>query len=284
MNFKRIISIVLVCLMATMSMTAKVRKSKAPVKITCIGASITEGAMTANPATDSYPAQLGRMLGERYVVSNFGVGGCTMLRKGDCPYWEKEAYQQALASEPDIVFIDLGGNDSKAVNRVHMDEFVKDACEMIASFQNLPTKPRIIVLTPIVSFVEDSNGIYDEVICSKVSPKTIEAADRMRVEVLDMHSVLNRRPDLMPDCIHPNTEGSGLMARKMCDYLKAYPQKPSEGMTIDGMANNPFITHLFTADPSAHVWEDGRLYVYASHDIFPPQGFNPKYLHIPAML
>lgn len=37
-------------------------------------------------------------------------------------------------------------------------------------------------------------------------------------------------------------------------------------------AGNPFITHLYTADPSARVWEDGRLYVYASHDIAPPRG------------
>ncbi|PUZ25075.1 glycosyl hydrolase family 43 [Chitinophaga parva] len=35
---------------------------------------------------------------------------------------------------------------------------------------------------------------------------------------------------------------------------------------------NPFITHMYTADPSAHVWADGRLYVYASHDIDPPRG------------
>ncbi|SDM49103.1 Por secretion system C-terminal sorting domain-containing protein [Catalinimonas alkaloidigena] len=35
---------------------------------------------------------------------------------------------------------------------------------------------------------------------------------------------------------------------------------------------NPFIRHLFTADPSAHVWEDGRLYVYSSHDLAPPRG------------
>ena len=37
-------------------------------------------------------------------------------------------------------------------------------------------------------------------------------------------------------------------------------------------AQNPFIKHMFTADPSAHVWKDGRLYVYASHDIDPPRG------------
>jgi hypothetical protein len=29
---------------------------------------------------------------------------------------------------------------------------------------------------------------------------------------------------------------------------------------------------MYTADPSAHVWKDGRLYVYASHDIAPPRG------------
>ena len=36
--------------------------------------------------------------------------------------------------------------------------------------------------------------------------------------------------------------------------------------------SNPFITHMYTADKSAHVWADGRLYVYASHDIDPPRG------------
>ncbi|MDB5110055.1 MAG: glycosyl hydrolase family 43, partial [Mucilaginibacter sp.] len=35
---------------------------------------------------------------------------------------------------------------------------------------------------------------------------------------------------------------------------------------------NPFITDIYTADPSAHVWKDGRLYVYPSHDVAPPRG------------
>lgn len=38
------------------------------------------------------------------------------------------------------------------------------------------------------------------------------------------------------------------------------------------MAGNPFITSIYTADPSAHVWSDGRLYVYPSRDIDPPKG------------
>jgi hypothetical protein len=37
-------------------------------------------------------------------------------------------------------------------------------------------------------------------------------------------------------------------------------------------AQNPFVRDIYTADPSAHVWADGRLYVYPSHDIAPPRG------------
>ena len=36
--------------------------------------------------------------------------------------------------------------------------------------------------------------------------------------------------------------------------------------------SNPFVRHIYTADPSAHVWKDGRLYVYPSQDIAPPRG------------
>ncbi|GAO42570.1 family 43 glycosylhydrolase [Flavihumibacter petaseus] len=47
------------------------------------------------------------------------------------------------------------------------------------------------------------------------------------------------------------------------------PEKPD---LFDTEHRNPFVTSLYTADPSAHVWADGRLYVYPSHDIDPPRG------------
>ena len=47
---------------------------------------------------------------------------------------------------------------------------------------------------------------------------------------------------------------------------------PKKSETPIVLGKNPFVTHMYTADPSAHVWEDGRLYVYASHDINPPRG------------
>ena len=42
--------------------------------------------------------------------------------------------------------------------------------------------------------------------------------------------------------------------------------------SFSAFAQNPIIRHIYTADPSAHVWNDGRLYVYPSHDIDPPKG------------
>ncbi len=76
------------------------------IKIACIGASIAEGARLENKKTQSYPAQLQTMLGDGYEVVNYGVGSCTMLRKGDKPYWSMPAYREALACNPDIVLID----------------------------------------------------------------------------------------------------------------------------------------------------------------------------------
>ena len=57
------------------------------------------------------------------------------------------------------------------------------------------------------------------------------------------------------------------MARKLAllACLAAFGAFPSR-------AANPFITSIYTADPSAHVWSDGRLYVYPSRDIDPPRG------------
>ena len=194
-------------------------------KVVCVGASITAGATTANPDTDSYPAQFGRLLGSGYKVTNYGVSSSTMLRRGDFPYWKTKEYQKALASNPDVVFIDLGGNDSKSINRPYMREFDKDCRDMIDAFAQLPSKPRIILLTPIVSFEKDSNGIYDEVIVKDVAPATISAARKKNVEVINMHPVLDKHPELMKDGIHPNAEGSEMMAKVMYDYLISHPEK-----------------------------------------------------------
>ena len=46
-------------------------------------------------------------------IVNLGVGGRTMMKNGDYPYWNEPQYQQALKSKPDAVVLMLGTNDAK---------------------------------------------------------------------------------------------------------------------------------------------------------------------------
>jgi|GEM_PF-745624 len=208
---KKIISILL--LLCCLSGNAR------EIRITCVGASITEGARIQNPTENAWPGQLQSLLGRGYKVENYGVGGTTMLSKGDYPYCNTVAYQQALRSNPDIVFIDLGGNDAKAGNRRYYEELEKDARDMIRSFKRLPSKPRVILMLPTPFFVTDKDGIYDPVVREEVVPRLRKAAYTEEVEVLDMHSLLIDRPEWIPDGIHPEERGSGVIAKRLFQQL-----------------------------------------------------------------
>lgn len=45
-------------------------------------------------------------------------------------------------------------------------------------------------------------------------------------------------------------------------------------MNAQNRRSNPIVSHMFTADASAHVWQDGRLYVYPSSDPAPSRGYS----------
>ena len=204
---------------ATLLSLAVVAHSESPVKIACIGASITAGALLENPEMNSYPAQLQHLIGNTFQVTNFGESSCTLLRRGDHPYWNTTKYKQVLADKPDIVFIDLGGNDSKLVNRIYLHEFEKDYRDFIQSFKTLPTHPRIILLLPIVSFVPDSTQIWNPVILNKIIPKIRRVAYDEGVEVIDVYSLFINRPQLLPDNIHPNLEGTTMIAKRLSEII-----------------------------------------------------------------
>lgn len=189
------------------------------IKVACIGASITYGATIKDREHFSFPAQLQTLLGSKYLVKNFGVSGTTLLRNGNHPYHKTDACQQALASEPDIVIIDLGGNDSKLINRAHYPSFIADYDTLIRSFSALPSHPRILLLLPAVSFVTDTTGIWDPVIVRDIIPLIKQVGLNTGREVVDMHRLLVDKPELVPDKIHPNAEGSGIMAKRLYEVI-----------------------------------------------------------------
>jgi lysophospholipase L1-like esterase/pimeloyl-ACP methyl ester carboxylesterase len=190
-----------------------------PVKIACLGASICAGARLAHPETQSYPAQLEQLLGPNYQVTNYGVSSTTLLKKGDYPYRNTQQYKDALASQPDIVLIDLGGNDSKLVNREYLDEYEKDYHELIRAFKSLPTHPSILLLLPVVSFVQDTTQIWDPVIAQRILPKIRRVAFDEQVEVVNLNALFIGKPALLPDGIHPELEGTTMMAKTLYEVV-----------------------------------------------------------------
>lgn len=195
-------------------------KPKDTVRITCIGASITYGATIPDHEQLSFPGQLQTLLGKAYKVENYGVSGTTLLKYGDYPYVSTPQYQMALKSHPDIVFIDLGGNDAKLINRVKLNDYEQDYKELIQSFSNLPTHPRIIIMLPTISFVTDTTGIWDPTITKMITPKARNVAFETGLESLDMRQILVDKPEFFPDKIHPNAEGSGIIAKRMFEMIR----------------------------------------------------------------
>ena len=63
-----------------------------PIKVACVGNSITEGFTLAHPETESYPAVLQRLLGDGYEVGNFGVTAHALMLDSDLPYQKTTGY------------------------------------------------------------------------------------------------------------------------------------------------------------------------------------------------
>ena len=86
--------------------------AKNPIRVACVGNSVTFGYGLDNRETHCYPYVLQQLLGKPYEVRNFGHSGTTLLSKGHRPYIQQPEYQEALAFKPDFVVIHLGLNDT----------------------------------------------------------------------------------------------------------------------------------------------------------------------------
>jgi lysophospholipase L1-like esterase/pimeloyl-ACP methyl ester carboxylesterase len=183
-----------------------------PLRLACIGDSITFGAGTSNLEFEAYPAQLQRMLGPGWIVGNFGVSGSTLLKQGDRPYQQQPAFERALNSSPDVVVIMLGTNDSKPQNWKYVDRFEADYRDLVAKFKALPGKPRIYVCRPVPVVGEGYYGINHKGVLELI-PIIDRIAASEGLGLIDQHASLTGHEAFLPDTIHPNDAGAELMAR-----------------------------------------------------------------------
>lgn len=74
----------------------------APIKIACVGDSLTDGSKSSGgkKGDTAYPAWLGRILGSGYDVRNFGAAGDTLLRGTGWSYWDSAEFRQSKEFAP----------------------------------------------------------------------------------------------------------------------------------------------------------------------------------------
>lgn len=195
-------------------------KFNEPIRLACIGDSITQGSGAEKGK--SYPSQLQGLLGDKWKVGNFGVSGRTLLKKGDHPYWKEKAFQDAQTFKPKVVVIMLGTNDTKPQNWKFQDEFASDYKELVKTFQALETKPLIYVCRPCPVPGAGNFGINEAGVQLEI-PMIDKLAKEEKLGVIDMNAALKDKPELLPDRVHPNTAGAGVMAETAAAALTGKP-------------------------------------------------------------
>jgi len=220
----------------------------AKIKVACVGDSITFGAAIQDRDNNSYPAQLGKLLGEGWDVRNFGVNGHTLLKKGDHPYVNSGQYKAALAFQPDVVIIKLGTNDSKPQNWRHKNAFIGDYLRMIDSFRKQESQPVVWICKAVPVFPEQW-GIKDSVVREEINPRVEYIARKAGAPVIDLYTPLTGDAALFPDKVHPNAAGAAKMAQIIAAQLSTYgKQAPA--------------LHEPATDPEGElvIWDDVAAY------------------------
>ena len=192
--------------------------AQSPIKIAFVGNSITQGPGRDNP--NSYPLQVGAMLGDAYEVKNFGVSGRTLLKKGDYPYWNEPQFQEVKDFAPDVVVIKLGTNDSKPQNWAHKADFVKDYLDLIAEFRgHMPADGKVYVVIP-VPVTRENFSITPDVMDNEQRLMLYEVIQKSGAEMIDLYTPLMDKSELLPDGVHPNNEGLKIMAEVVARRIR----------------------------------------------------------------
>ena len=141
------------------------------------------------------------------------------MNSGNKPYQKSKQFRAALSSNPDVVVIMLGTNDTKPANwRNSADDYEVDYRDLISDFQKLPSKPQIYLCLPPYIAKKGRWGINNEDTKAQI-PMIKKIAKDLKLEVIDVYAALEGQDNLIPDTVHPNTGGAALIAKAVANCL-----------------------------------------------------------------
>jgi acyl-CoA thioesterase I len=206
--------LVLFASLAAYSFVTQLSSAKPIIRVACIGDSITIGI--DNEST-TYPDDLAALLGANYQVVNFGVGRTTVSLDFDKPYIYQDENKLAHAFEPNIVVIMLGTNDAY-LGQNQRGNFTSDYKTLIDSFQTLASKPKVFIVIPPPVFT-NSLELNGTIVENDIIPLIRQTASNLNLPLIDAHTVLLNHPEDFKDGVHPNSQGSEVIAKQIFNVI-----------------------------------------------------------------
>lgn len=195
------------------------------IRVACVGDSITQGmgVMFDQMSRNSYPALLQAMLGDRYQVLNYGHSSRTLLVDGDYPYLRSPFYAASIKSDPAVVLIMLGTNDSKPPNWNAL-EYERQLAALVDTYKKLASHPSVHLLIPPPAYVKKGKKevafkIQGAVIEHEIAPIVKRVAHETQTALVDLFTAMQDHPEYFPDGVHPNAAGNRAIARTVYRVL-----------------------------------------------------------------
>ena len=226
-------------------------------KVACIGDSITYGYGLQNRDVESYPAQLQKLLDERfpgqYEVRNFGNSGRgiyldSMRGNEKRGFRYMPEHKAALEWKPDIVICNLGINDNGEYIKEYTGgrkrgQFVHDYMTLLADYVQQSPKPKFYIWTKLSPLTEGQR-FYRSPEPFLMQRDLEEVARMTRARGIDMQEPLRESMDLIfaKDKIHPDAGGARTIAEAT---FKALTEPEPEAAEIP---------EVFTSGKPCEVW------------------------------
>lgn len=180
------------------------RQPRSPIRVACVGDSITYGFRLPRRKQTCYPQVLGRLLGDACRVRNFGVIGAIACKGSIKSYTRTREYRRSLAFRPSIVIVMLGTNDAKPRYWKGTSAFRDAMLRLLTDYQNLPSVPTVACILP---------------------PQTYRNRYHIREDIMQtIRDILKSLPfpfveippgyvTIGPDGIHPDVKGADAIAQ-----------------------------------------------------------------------
>lgn len=203
------------------------------LRIACIGDSITEGTANADWRRNAWPLLLHRLLDAeapgRYAVRGFARSGATCCAEGQRPLRREEVFSRSRRYRPDLLIVLLGTNDATRENWPGSAEaFERQYEDLLDQYRTDgigPSRTLILGLPPLFApypRIEEQRATR-----RAIADALPRIAARRKATYLDLGGVFTGRAALLPDGLHPNTQGNVLLAERVAAWvLGRKPRRP----------------------------------------------------------